>query len=91
MAKYIRYDNYFVIKKGRKYYTTTINKVSEWKEMNKKQKERCINKDVTSDVKSLIRRHGSSKNIHLRTKSKKRVKTIKKKKTNKKNKQKGGK
>ena len=80
MKKYIRYDNYFVVKKGKQYFTTTVNELSEWKQMTTKQKIRCINNDVTKDIKSLIKRVGTKKNIHMRTKSKKRVRKTKQKK-----------
>ena len=84
MAKYIRYDNYFVVKKGSKYFTTTVKDLPEWKDMNQKQKVRCIKKDVTNKVKELVKRVGTAKNIHLRTKSKRRVKKTKMKNTKKK-------
>jgi hypothetical protein len=73
---YIRLDNKFIYKKGKKYYVTNITKKSEWTKMNKKQKERCMGKDVTSKVKELIKQYGSKVNMNFKTKaSKKKIRT----------------
>ena len=78
---HIRLNNYFVFKKGRKFYVTTVKKPSVWKDMNTKQKERCMGKDVTTKIKSLLKQHGSKSNINFKTKpSKKRIRrTVRKK------------
>ena len=39
MGLYIRLNNQFVLKKGKKYFLTDIKKVSEWKGLTSKQKE----------------------------------------------------
>ena len=54
MGLYIRLNNQFVYKKGKKFYLTNIKKVSEWRDMNTKQKERVMGKDVTTKIKSLL-------------------------------------
>ena len=78
---YIRLNNYFVFKKGKKYYVTTVKKRSVWKDMSTKQKERCMGKDVTTKLKSLMNQHGSKSKINFKTKpSKKKIrKTVRKK------------
>ena len=86
MGLYIRLNNQFVYKKGKKFYLTNIKKVSEWRDMNTKQKERVMGKDVTTKIKSLIKKHGSKSNMNFMTKpSKKKIR-----KTVRKNKMKGG-
>ena len=80
MGLYIRLNNKFVYKKGKKYYLTPITKVSEWKDMDKKQKERVMGKDITTKIKSLLKKHGSKSNMNFMTKpSKKRIRTQRKK------------
>jgi hypothetical protein len=58
-----------------------VKKPSVWKEMSTKQKDRCMGKDVTTKIKSLLKQHGSKSNINFKTKpSKKRIrKTVRKK------------
>ena len=86
MGLYIRLNNQFVLKKGNKYFLTDIKKVSEWKGLTSKQKEKSIGKDVTTKIKSLIKKHGSKSNMNFMTKpSKKKIR-----KTVRKNKMKGG-
>ncbi len=86
MGLYIRLNNQFVYKKGKKFYLTNIKKVSEWKDMNTKQKERVMGKDVTTKIKSLLKKHGSKSNMNFITKpSKKKIR-----KTVRKHKMKGG-
>ena len=86
MGLYIRLNNQFVYKKGKKFYLTNIKKVSEWRDMNTKQKERVMGKDVTTKIKSLLKKHGSKSNMNFMTKpSKKKIR-----KTVRKNKMKGG-
>ena len=86
MGLYIRLNNQFVYKKGKKFYLTNIKKVREWRDMNTKQKERVMGKDVTTKIKSLIKKHGSKSNMNFMTKpSKKKIR-----KTVRKNKMKGG-
>jgi hypothetical protein len=81
---YIRLDNKFIYKKGKKFYSTNITKLSEWKEMTNKQKERCKKKDVTSTVKKYLKKYGSKSNMNFKTKpSKKKIKTSRKKRKNK--------
>jgi len=79
---YIRLNNFFVFKKGRKYYVTTVKKPSVWSDMDTKQKERCMGKDVTTKLKSLLKQHGSKSNMNFKTKpSKKKIrKTVRKSK-----------
>jgi len=71
-----------VFKKGRKYYVTTVKKPSVWSDMDTKQKERCMGKDVTTKLKSLLKQHGSKSNMNFKTKpSKKKIrKTVRKSK-----------
>ena len=86
MSLYIRLNNQFVYKKGKKFYLTNIKKVSEWRDMNTKQKERVMGKDVTTKIKSLLKKHGSKSNMNFITKpSKKKIR-----KTVRKHKMKGG-
>ena len=86
MSLYIRLNNQFVYKKGKKFYLTNIKKVSEWRDMNTKQKERVMGKDVTTKIKSLLKTHGSKSNMNFITKpSKKKIR-----KTVRKHKMKGG-
>ncbi len=81
---YIRLDNKFIYKKGKKFYSTNITKLSEWKGMTNKQKDRCKKKDVTSIVKKYLKKHGSKSNMNFKTKpSKKKIKTSRKKRKNK--------
>ena len=82
MGLYIRLNNKFVYKKGKKYYLTPISKVKEWTTMNKKQKERVMGNDVTSKIKALLKKHGSKSNMNFMTKpSKKRIRTQRKSKS----------
>ena len=86
MGLYIRLNNQFVYKKDKKFYLTNIKKVSEWRDMNTKQKERVMGKDVTTKIKSLLKKHGSKSNMNFITKpSKKKIR-----KTVRKHKMKGG-
>ena len=86
MGLYIRLNNQFVLKKGKKYFLTDIKKVSEWKGLTSKQKEKSIGKDVTTKIKSLIKKHGSKSNMNFMTKpSKKKIR-----KTTRKHRVKGG-
>ena len=86
MGLYIRLNNQFVYKKGKRFYLTNIKKVSEWRDMNTKQKERVMGKDVTTKIKSLLKKHGSKSNMNFITKpSKKKIR-----KTVRKHKMKGG-
>lgn len=89
---YIRLNQYFVFKKGKKYFLTSVKKHSIWKKMDNQDKQDVLGKDVTSKVKKLIKKYGSKQNIHFITKkSKKKIqmKTMKKKKPLK-SKKKGG-
>ena len=80
MGLYIRLNNKFVYKKGKRFYLTNIKKVSEWRDMDKKQKERVMGKDITTKIKSLLKKHGSKSNMNFMTKpSKKRIRTQRKK------------
>ena len=86
MGLYIRLNNQFVYKKGKKFYLTNIKNVSEWRNMTTKQKERVMGKDVTTKIKSLLKKHGSKSNMNFITKpSKKKIR-----KTVRKHKMKGG-
>ena len=86
MGLYIRLNNQFVYKKGKKFYLTNIKKVSEWRDMNTKQKERVMGKDVTIKIKSSIKKYGSKSNMNFMTKpSKKKIR-----KTARKHRVKGG-
>ena len=86
MSLYIRLNNQFVYKKGKKFYLTNIKKDSEWRYMKTKQKERVMGKDVTTKIKSLLKKHGSKSNMNFITKpSKKKIR-----KTVRKHKMKGG-
>ena len=86
MGLYIRLNNQFVYKKGKKFYLTNIKNVSEWRNMNTKQKERVMGKDVTIKIKSLLKKYGSKSNMNFITKpSKKKIR-----KTVRKHKMKGG-
>ena len=81
---YIRLDNKFIYKKGKKFYSTNITKLSEWKEMTNKQKERCKKKDVTSTVKKYLKKYGSKSNMNFKTKpSKKKIRTNRKRRQKK--------
>ena len=79
-SAYIRLNNKFILRQGKKYYLTTISKVSEWKGMTTKQKEKHMGKDVTTQIKRLLKKHGSKSNMNFKTKpSKKKVrKTVRK-------------
>ena len=80
MGLYIRLNNKFVYKKGKRFYLTKITKPEEWKEMTTKQKERVMGKDVTSKIKALLKKHGSKANMNFKTgSSKKKIrKTVRK-------------
>jgi hypothetical protein len=81
-APYIRLDNRFVVKKGNKYFVTSVTDKEEWTKMSKKEQQAQAEKEVTSRVKNLIQKHGSKVSINFKTKpSKKRVRTKRKKKT----------
>ena len=78
-SAYIRLNNKFILRQGKKYYLTTISKVSEWKGMTTKQKETHMGKDVTTQIKRLLKKHGSKSNMNFKTKpTKKRIKTRRK-------------
>ena len=67
-------NNKMVFKKKNRYYITNITKPSEWSRMTTKQKERCIGKDVTLEIKRLLKKHGSKANMNFKTKpSKKKI------------------
>ena len=71
---YIRLNNKFILKQGKKYYLTTITKVSEWRNTTTKEKGTHKGKDVTTKIKRLLRKHGSKSNMNFKTKpSKKKV------------------
>lgn len=73
---YIRLDNKFVLRKGKKYFLTNVTKVKEWKKMSLKEKQECTGNDVTSKVKRYLKQYGSKTNINIKTKkSKRRVRT----------------
>jgi len=76
VQSYIRLDNKFVFKKGRKYYLTSITKPKDWSKMTIKKRSRTIGKDVTADIKRLLRKYGSKANMNFKTKpSKKKIRT----------------
>ena len=78
-SAYIRLNNKFILRQGKTYYLTTISKVSEWKGMTTKQKETHMGKDVTTQIKRLLKKHGSKSNMNFKTKpTKKRIKTRRK-------------
>ena len=71
---FIRLDNKFVLKKGSKYYVTTVTKPKEWSNLTETQKDDRIDKEVTSKIKRLLRTHGSKSNMNFKTKpSKKKI------------------
>jgi len=77
---YIRMNNKFVYKKDNKYYLTDISNRSKWLKMSDSEKNKCKGKDVTKQVKSLLKKHGSKSNINFKTKpSKKKIRTRRKK------------
>ena len=86
---YIRLNQYFVFKKGKKYFLTSVKKHSIWKKMDNQDKQDVLGKDVTSKVKKLIKKYGSKNKIHFITKKTKKKIQMKHKKTKKK-KQDGG-
>jgi len=76
---YIRLNNHFVFKKGRKYFLTNITKPRKWSKMTTKQKEQIMGKDVTTKIKRLLKKHGSKSNMNYKTNpTKKRIKTRRK-------------
>jgi hypothetical protein len=83
---YIRLNNKFVHRKGKRFYLTSITDPDEWSDMTNKQKLRCMGKDVTAKIKKLLKQHGSKYNMNFKTNpSKKKIrKTTKKKKQKKK-------
>lgn len=70
---YIRLNNKFVVKIGKRYYSTNIKSRKEWMNMNKNQRERCKKEDITDEIKSLLRKYGSKSNVNFNTKKKKRL------------------
>jgi len=66
-TSYIRLNNKFVYRKGKRYFVTNITKRGEWSEMTTKQKERCKGKDVTQTIKQLIKEYGSKSNMNFKT------------------------
>jgi len=73
-SAYIRLNNKFILRQGKKYYLTTISKVSEWKGMTTKQKEKYMGKDVTTQIKRLLKKHSSKYNMNFKTNpSKKKI------------------
>ena len=87
VGSYIRLNNKFIYKKGKKYYKTNISKRSEWLDMNDKQKDRCKKEEVTKLIKELLKKHGSKSNMNFRTgKTKRKIKTKRLKRKNKKTK-----
>ena len=86
MGAYIRMNNKFVYekgkkgKKGKKYYLTNVTNRSKWLKMSDSEKDKCKGKDVTTQVKPLLKKHGSKSNINFKTKpSKKKIRTRRKK------------
>ena len=78
---YIRLNNNFVFRKGRKYFVTTIKKPKKWSKLTMKQKEQAMGKDVTSKIKRLLKEYGSKSNMNFKTKpTKKRIRTRRKRK-----------
>ena len=76
---YIRLNNNFVFRKGRKFFLTTITKPKEWSKMTTKQKEQVMGKDITSKVKRLLKEYGSKSNMNFSTRAtKKKIKTRRK-------------
>ena len=74
VQSYIRLNNKFVFRKGRRYFITNITKPKEWSKMTTKQKTRNTGKDVTSEIKRLLRKYGSKANMNFKTKpSKKKI------------------
>ena len=79
--QHIRLNDYFVLRKGRKYYVTSVKKHTIWSGMDAKQKERVKGKDVTLKIKALLKKHGSKSNINFKTKpSKKKIRKTNRKK-----------
>ena len=73
-SAYIRLNNKFILRQGKRYFLTTISKVSEWKGLTTKQKETHMGKDVTTQIKRLLKKHGSKSNMNFKTKpSKKKI------------------
>ena len=76
VQSYIRLNNKFVFRKGRKYFITNITKPKEWSKLTTKQKARNIGKDVTSEIKRLLKKYGSKANMNFKTTpSKKKIRT----------------
>jgi len=66
-SAYIRLNNKFILRLGKKYFLTTISKVSEWKGLTATQKENHMGKDVTTQIKGLLKKHGSKSNMNFKT------------------------
>ena len=76
---YIRLNNNFVLRKGRKYFVTNIKKPKEWSKLTMEQKEQAMGKDVTSKIKRLLKKHGSKSNMNFKTTpSKRKIRTNRK-------------
>ena len=77
---YIRLNDNMVFRRKNRYHITSISKPKKWTKMTRKQRERSIVKDITSEVKSLLRKHGSKSNMNFITKAvKKKIRTKRKK------------
>lgn len=76
VSSHIRMNNMFVYKKNNKYFLTTVNNKVKWSKMSDSEKESCKGTDITSQVKSLLRKHGSKYNMNFKTNSsKKKIRT----------------
>lgn len=86
MGKYIRLNNYFILRIGTKYFMTDVKKPKEWKKMSTKQRKEHKQEDITKKMKTLLKKYKlkSSENINILThKSKKKIKSQKKMKSKK--------
>lgn len=80
MDRMIRLDNRFVYKDGTKYLLTEITNVGEWKKMSEADRKKAGKKNVTKKVIRLLKKYKAKGNINIKTKrSKKKIKTLKKK------------
>ena len=76
---YIRLNDNMVVKRKNRYHITSISRPKKWTKMTTKQRESSIVKDVTSEIKNLLRKHGSKSNMNFKTKpSKKMIRTKRK-------------
>ena len=61
----LRINNMFIIEEGKKYFMSSIDDLSEWKELSKNELNKYQEKDISKKLHQLMKNHSIFSNVNF--------------------------